>query len=51
MSEHRFDPVEITKAHVQDAFWDRYTGQVSQKILPYQWDMMNDRVSGTEKSG
>ena len=51
MLKRRFEPVKIQKARVQDPFWDRYTGRVPERIIPYQWDMMNDRVSGMEESG
>jgi hypothetical protein len=35
---------------VQDAFWDRYTRLVHEKVIPYQWEALNDRVPGAEKS-
>ena len=51
MLEKRYETADIRKACVRDSFWDRYTGQVPERIIPYQWDMMNDRISAEEKSG
>ena len=44
MLEKRMEPADIKKAYVRDGFWDRYTGKVPERIIPYQWDMMNDRI-------
>lgn len=35
---------------IQDEFWGRYTRLVRDKVLPYQWEALNDRVPGAEKS-
>ena len=51
MLKNRMETADINKASVQDGFWDRYTGRVSERILPYQWEMMNDRIQAEEKSG
>jgi fused signal recognition particle receptor len=50
MLEKRMKPADIQKAYVRDSFWDRYTGKVPERIIPYQWDMMNDRIQAEEKS-
>ena len=51
MTQKRYEPADIKKAYVRDGFWDRYTGKVPERIIPYQWDMMNDRIQAEEKSG
>jgi len=43
-------PTPLRNVLVHDAFWDRYTGLVREKVLPYQWEALNDRVPGAEKS-
>lgn len=43
-------PAPLRNVLVHDAFWDRYTGLVRDKVLPYQWEALNDRVPGAEKS-
>ena len=35
---------------VSDPVWDLYTGLVDKVILPFQWELINDRVPGAEKS-
>ena len=35
---------------LRDAFWDRYTRLVRDKVIPYQWEALNDRVPGAERS-
>ena len=40
-------------AHVKirDRFWNLYVKNVSSKMIPYQWRVLNDIEKGTEKSG
>lgn len=33
-----------------DSFWRGYIERVRQAVLPYQWDILNDRVEGVEPS-
>lgn len=35
---------------IRDRFWNPYTDLVAKVILPYQWDVLNDRVEGRELS-
>ncbi|WP_349674612.1 beta-L-arabinofuranosidase domain-containing protein [Lacrimispora sp.] len=35
---------------IQDTFWGKYIDLVDEVILPFQWDLINDRVEGAEKS-
>jgi len=43
-------PARLQEVVLQDAFWDRYARLVREKVLPYQWEALNDRVPGAEKS-
>ncbi len=43
-------PVGMENARVEDAFWTRYMDVVRDVMIPYQWEVMNDRVEGVEKS-
>lgn len=43
-------PAHLSKIHIEDAFWSRYIGLVRTNIIPYQWDVMNDRIPGVESS-
>ena len=43
-------PAPLRNVAIHDAFWDRFTRLVREKVLPYQWEALNDRVPGAEKS-
>lgn len=51
MQKERLQPISLKNGKIQDAFWLKYIGKVSETILPYQWKLMNDQVKDTEKSG
>ena len=35
---------------VEDSFWKGYMELFRQKVIPYQWEVLNDRVAGAEPS-
>jgi DUF1680 family protein len=35
---------EMNQVKINDALWSRYTDMVAEKSIPYQWDILNDRV-------
>ena len=35
---------------VTDPLFGRYADMIAEKLLPYQWDVLNDRVAGVEPS-
>ncbi|HIT90923.1 MAG TPA: glycoside hydrolase family 127 protein, partial [Candidatus Merdenecus merdavium] len=35
---------------IEGSFWNRYIEIVRDKVIPYQWDILNDRIEGTEPS-
>lgn len=39
------------RIRVEDHFFDRLRTLVRDKVIPYQWEALNDRVPGAEKSG
>lgn len=43
-------PVRIGRVRITDPLFGGYAGLVAEKILPYQWEALNDRLPGTEKS-
>ena len=43
-------PAPLRSVVLRDAFWDRYARLVREQVLPYQWEALNDRVPGAEKS-
>ncbi len=53
MTERKLDmsplnTVPIGQIHIQDRFWDRYIHLVKDVLIPYQWDILNDRIEGVE---
>lgn len=41
----------LRNIHITDPLFGRYADIIAEKLLPYQWDVLNDRVPGAEKSG
>ena len=48
MVKLKFLPLQ--QIEIQDSFWDKYTKLVPEVIIPYQWDILNDRVEDAEPS-
>lgn len=44
------ETVPLRQIRIQDKFWDRYIHLVKNVLIPYQWDILNDRIDGVEKS-
>ena len=41
----------LRNIRITDPLFSRYVDIISERLLPYQWDVLNDRVPGAEKSG
>src|SRR5689334_2880719 len=42
--------LRLDRADIRDPFWSGYQGLVRERVLPYQWEALNDRIPGAEKS-
>ena len=42
-------PVSVTNVQVTDDFWKREMELVRTQVIPYQWEVLNDRVGETGK--
>ncbi len=42
--------IDIRKVRIKDEFWQRETELVRKEVIPYQWEILNDRVSEAEPS-
>lgn len=42
--------IPLNKIQIKDGFWDRYIELVRKVIIPYQWDILNDKLEGVETS-
>jgi DUF1680 family protein len=36
--------------HIDDPYWNRYTRLIPDKVIPYQWEILNDRLPDTPPS-
>ena len=34
----------LKNVRLDDSFWNKYTRLVTEQIIPYQWETLNDRV-------
>jgi len=46
----RLHSLELNKINIKDDFWSKHIDLVREVILPYQWEVMNDRIEGAESS-
>ncbi len=49
-TEHSTKPLPIKQVTIKDSFWNNYMELARTKIIPYQWEALNDRVPGAEPS-
>lgn len=49
-TEHSIIPLPIKQVTIKDSFWNNYMELARTKIIPYQWEALNDRVPGAEPS-
>lgn len=42
--------ITLKNIHISDKFWNKYVKLVKEVIIPYQWDILNDRLEGVETS-
>ena len=43
-------PIDIKKVKINDSFWSRETELVRKEVIPYQWEILNDRVAEANPS-
>lgn len=43
-------PIDLRAVSITDPFWQRETELVRREVIPYQWEALNDRIPGAEKS-
>lgn len=44
------EPLSLKQVKIQDSFWSDKIELVRNVVIPYQWEVLNDRVPGAEKS-
>lgn len=50
MDASKLHGLKLRDIKITDKFWSRYTNLVADVIIPYQWDILNDRIAGAEES-
>lgn len=50
MPQKTMEPVALKNVKIQDHFWKNYIELVRTKVIPYQWEALNDRIQGAEPS-
>ena len=50
MKGTKLESVALEKINIQDRFWNRYIDLVREVLIPYQWDILNDRLEDAETS-
>ncbi|MDR1704070.1 MAG: glycoside hydrolase family 127 protein [Clostridiales bacterium] len=46
----RITPLPLKNVKIDDPFWNRYIKLVREKVIPYQWEALNDRVPDASRS-
>ena len=50
MKTNRIRPLHLKDVVINGSFWSRYIAQIREKVLPYQWEVLNDRVADAARS-
>ncbi len=43
-------PVALNEVNITGQFWNEFMKKVRTQVIPYQWEALNDRIPGAEKS-
>lgn len=46
----KIKPLSLRDVVIDDRFWGRYIKLVREKVIPYQWEMLNDRIADAVRS-
>lgn len=50
LEEDSLKTLPLKQISIHDRFWDRYIHLVKEVLIPYQWDILNDRIDGIQTS-
>lgn len=42
--------IQLKNTNIQDGFWNKYIRLVTDTVIPYQWEILNDRIPDAEPS-
>ncbi len=43
-------PIALKNVNIEESFWSRYVELIRDTIIPYQWEVLNDRIPGVTPS-
>ena len=49
-TQRQFTPANINNVTITDSFWSEIMETVRTKVIPYQWEALNDRIEDAEPS-
>jgi len=38
------ESLPLSSIKINDSYWNRYTSLIPEKVIPYQWEVLNDRI-------
>ena len=44
MLNERLHPLPLKTIEINDSYWNKYIKLISDVVIPYQWDILNDKV-------
>lgn len=50
MQEKKLHSLPLKTIQIDDSYWNKYTRLVPNVVIPYQWEILNDRVTDAEPS-
>ena len=50
MKKNANSSIPLKNIRITDGFWGKYIHLVKDVIIPYQWDILNDRLDDVETS-
>jgi uncharacterized protein len=50
MNQERLKSVPLKNIKINDLYWSRYINTIFENGIKYQWEIINDRIEGAEKS-
>lgn len=50
MLDNKLRPLPLKTIQINDSYWNKYTKLVPAVIIPYQWEILNDRVTDAAPS-
>ena len=43
-------PIALKSVNIEESFWSRYVELIRDTVIPYQWEVLNDRIPGVTPS-